>query len=291
MLSDAPWFERPCVVRTVPFGDGVVVVCPEHGEWPDEVRHVPAQPGDATLNARDGESLWFAGQPDARWVVLAPPGPGPLLLGKRPRFAWRRRRLQAAVGEDHESVTAEPAEPEDPGWGVAMKAGMRKLMVFVPSPRLMQAEMLTGLRVLFLGQIAAAVAIFGAVPLTLGADESRAATPFVVAVAAVGLLCLALGRLLDGQLDCTTRVSLAMSWKIRFYRRLAFAQLPLFAGFVAAAILTGNAWVYLVAVPFAVPGFIWAAPTKGQLKRDQVRLIRSGCGQNLVAALRSKRGV
>lgn len=73
----------------------------------------------------------------------------------------------------------------------------------------------------------------------------------------------------------------------QFSLRLGFAQGSALAGFVAV-FLADSVLPYVVGAPWAVVGFVRAAPTRRHLERLQDDLARQGCRHPLLAALQAE---
>ena len=100
----------------------------------------------------------------------------------------------------------------------------------------------------------------------------------------LGVAAGILGRLVERPLVCTDDVSLAGSYRTRFFLRIAFAETAALFGFVGFFIASVW-WVYPAGAGIAFIGFARAAPTRTRLRRDQERLSEQGCFRSLVAAL------
>lgn len=142
------------------------------------------------------------------------------------------------------------------------------------------------LRALFTSYVVALV-VFGVVLAVIagGMEPGGTSTPAVTAgITAIGALSIVLPRLVERPLDCSSEGALLGGYRTRFFLRLAFADAAALVGFVGA-ILTGEAWLYLVGVPFAAVGFVRLAPTTRNIDRDQDVLNQQGCGLSLVHLL------
>jgi hypothetical protein len=115
-------------------------------------------------------------------------------------------------------------------------------------------------------------------------DRPALAVPIVVGV---GVICLALQRILPRPLDCSTPATLAATYRTRFFLRIAFAEACSLIAF-AVYISIGPGWVYAVGLAFTLFGFAFAAPTVARVRADQDALSLSGCTLSLVAALRAQ---
>lgn len=108
------------------------------------------------------------------------------------------------------------------------------------------------------------------------------------AVAVVGVAALVGQRAVGRGLDCTSDESLAKAYRARFFVRLALADTPVLVGF-AGYVLTWDPLVFVVGLAVAAVGFARAAPSDGNLQRDQDALAAAGCGRPLVPALQALR--
>lgn len=131
--------------------------------------------------------------------------------------------------------------------------------------------------------IGVVVAIFAAGEGFEGGDLRAA--PVAWGVAALGIGSVVAVRAFD-RLDCSSEPALFVTYRTRFFLRLAFAETAALVGFLGF-LITGEPLVYVVGAAFAAVGFRLAAPSAGNLARDQYRLNHSGCPHNLVALLRS----
>jgi hypothetical protein len=133
------------------------------------------------------------------------------------------------------------------------------------------------------------VVLIGVVVLILGdlnPDQPDRPALAVSIVVGVGVICLALQRIVPGPLDCSTPATLAATYRTRFFLRIAFAEACSLVAF-ALYISIGPGWVYAVGLAFTLFGFTVAAPTGARLRADQDALSLSGCTLSLVAALRA----
>jgi hypothetical protein len=90
-------------------------------------------------------------------------------------------------------------------------------------------------------------------------------------------------------LNCTSDATLAVSYRARFFFRIAFSEAAALFGFVGFFI-TYSWWPYPVGVAITAYGFRHAAPTRANLRRDQERLAEQGCSRPLVRVLRTAPG-
>jgi hypothetical protein len=172
----------------------------------------------------------------------------------------------------------DPTDPfrlrDDPGWRLGRSGG--------------RPDGLVALRLLFLQMI---VALFGVGVIVgiLASDpdrfggRSRGVSALVVV--AIGVLSLVAPRVVRMRLDCSDELALSRSYRARFMARLAMAEVPALAGFVAFT-LTGAPWLYALGLVFTALGFASAGPMHANLVRDQEQLALDGCAVALVPALR-----
>ena len=119
------------------------------------------------------------------------------------------------------------------------------------------------------------------------ADSGRiSSTVAAGGIMAFGLASLVLVRLIEPRLDCTSDSSLIVSYRNRFFLRVALAEAVALLGF-AAVFLTGDAWLYPLGGAITAIGFLRLAPTERNLERDQDTLNEQGCGRSLRAVLGS----
>lgn len=172
----------------------------------------------------------------------------------------------------------DPTDPfqlrDDPGWRPGRTGG--------------RPDGLIALRILF-AQAVVALLVIGVIVGLLAADPDRFGDRSrglaVVVVLAIGLLSLAGPRFLPLRLDCSDELALSRSWRSRFMGRLAVAEVPALAGFIAFT-MTGAPWLYALGLVFTALGFATAGPMHANLVRDQERLAIEGCAIALVPALR-----
>lgn len=166
--------------------------------------------------------------------------------------------------------------------------------MFVPWVGLQRAQKegvnaLEMLRQLFTA-FASALLLIGLVVLFLASggtnENSMSAGVVAVGVAGYGVVSLFLPRLFERPLDCADTKALVVSYRTRFFLRIAFADAAALVGFVGF-FLADRWWLYAVGAAFALVGFLRLAPTQGNLRRDQEDLNRSGCGQSLIHVLTS----
>lgn len=172
----------------------------------------------------------------------------------------------------------DPTDPfrlrDDPGWRPGRSGG--------------RPDGLIALRLLFV-QVVVALLIVGVIVGILASDPERfgdgSRALAVVVVAVLGLLSLAGRRALPLRLDCSDELALSRSWRSRFMARLALAEVPALAGFIAFT-LTGAPWLYALGLAFTALGLASAGPMHANLVRDQEQLALDGCAISLVPALR-----
>lgn len=179
---------------------------------------------------------------------------------------------------------------DDPGWQLSWKTLVSGLVPRSgPNMAKNSADSLQLLRSIFV-RFCVAVVLIGVIVLVLGdvdpeqPDRPALAVPIVVGV---GVICLALQRILPRPLDCSSPATLAATYRTRFFLRIAFAEACSLIAF-AVYISIGPGWVYAVGLAFTLFGFAFAAPTVARLRADQDALSLSGCTLSLVAALRAQ---
>lgn len=180
----------------------------------------------------------------------------------------------------------------DPGWREAAKHTLPALIFpfLVLRSRREPADMnaLTALRGVFLSLLGAQLVIVFLVWLIMKdepAESSSAGGLFAVGVAVAGLVALGATRYFGARpLETGDASQLAGSYRTAFFLKISFAQFPLLLGF-AGSFVTGAWWVILVGLAFSLAGFAMAAPTSGNLAREQNRLRSEGSSLDLVAAL------
>jgi hypothetical protein len=145
---------------------------------------------------------------------------------------------------------------------------------------------LVATRAVFLSFCCALVG-FGVVLVFIGSGNSTKArtpsAPVAAALVVMGLLSFA-GRRLEQPLSCESDAKLIGTYRTRFFMRVAFAEAVALFGFVAV-FLTGEFWLYPLALLFTAVGFARLAPTPANLAKDQQELYAVGCARSLVAAL------
>lgn len=107
----------------------------------------------------------------------------------------------------------------------------------------------------------------------------------VLVVVTIGEL-IAEGWVLSRPLGCDSLVALASSFRSRFFLAIAFSQSIALMGFVATMV-SGQWWLYWLALPFSAIGHLRVAPTRSKLEGLQDTLRDRGCALSLVRALRS----
>ena len=136
---------------------------------------------------------------------------------------------------------------------------------------------------------AVAIAMIGKVVWTLGELAETPGSTFrsVAVVVAVGCNSLAIQQFFRPGLDGTSMQTLVVSYRTRYFLRLAFSETVALIAFVVY-IAWGPQWVYPIGAAFTFLGFWRLAPTKRHLQQDQDRLSLSGCQLSLTEALRSE---
>jgi hypothetical protein len=174
----------------------------------------------------------------------------------------------------------------DPGWRSSLPAAV--LLAVLPWwIQRQKGDGLVALRSVFVAFVTTLVGI--GVVLMVVAPPGAAPEP----VALVAIVVLGLGVHaaappvvdLRRELDCSSDLSLASSYRSRFFLGLAFSEVVALVGFVVTFL--GAGWVsYWVGFVFAVIGFARVAPTTAHIDADQRRLTKSGCERSLFVALR-----
>lgn len=134
------------------------------------------------------------------------------------------------------------------------------------------------LLIAFTGGIVALSVVTVIVARDVAADGPAAVA--VAVVVAAGLASLALRRVVANRLDGTSDAALMDSYRTRFLMRLALGEAPALIGF-AVALALGPWWVFFAALPFTALSFALAAPTVGNVARDQAALRAEGCHRPL----------
>ena len=178
---------------------------------------------------------------------------------------------------------------DDPGWPVkkellwALVPGVGRLFVRRRLDRTANALVL--LRQVFMS-FCLAIVMFGVVLAFLWPSQSKeAASPgLAIGLLVLGAIAGIAGRQIEKPLLCADDGSLVVSYRTRFFLRIAFAESAALFGFVGFFIASVW-WVYPAGAAIAFVGFARAAPTRTRLRRDQERLNEQGCFRSLVAAL------
>jgi hypothetical protein len=116
-------------------------------------------------------------------------------------------------------------------------------------------------------------------------EPNRLATAGVVLA---GLVSLALPRLLDPGLDCSSDDALVASFRTWFLVRIGVAESASLVGF-AAFLATGEPWHYPLGAAFTAVGLVRLAPTDANLARLDERLRLEGCPVSLAEVLAARR--
>ncbi|MDQ1475031.1 MAG: hypothetical protein QOE62_260 [Actinomycetota bacterium] len=144
------------------------------------------------------------------------------------------------------------------------------------------------LRRLFLS-FSIAIVLIGVV-VSVISTKGDSVFPWLPIVVGWSILSLGVGRVVEKPLDCATDMTLAGSYRTRFFLRIALPESIALLAFVAAF---GGApkWIYYLGAAITLVGFwAYAAPTRAALARDQEALNAAGCTRSLVAALRGSSG-
>ena len=112
--------------------------------------------------------------------------------------------------------------------------------------------------------------------IELEADDPLSDAVAAGIVIAVGMGSIVGALLLIPPLSCASPVALVTSFHTRLFLRLLSAEVPVIVGFVLA-FQVGSIWPYLLAAPFALVGFVRAAPTTGSFTRDVADLQARPC--------------
>lgn len=177
---------------------------------------------------------------------------------------------------------------DDPGWPI----GKELLFALIPGggffARRRAAKIPNGLialRQVFMS-FCIALVLFGVVLVFLWPSQSKEAPSpgLALGLIAVGLLSGVAGRVAETRLDCADDLQLAVSYRTRFFLRIAFSESAALFGFVGFFIASVW-WVYPFGAAIAFVRFARAAPTRSNLRRDQERLNDRGCFRSLVTAL------
>lgn len=143
-------------------------------------------------------------------------------------------------------------------------------------------------RQLFLALCATTIGVT-LVVFTLAAEGGREAVFSPVlsgsVVLTLGILAVAGERLAPPPLSCESPEALLVTYRARFFSRIAFAEAAALVGF-AGFLLAQDPAVYLVGAVCAAVAFAHLAPTESGLARDQEQLTASGCGYQLAELLR-----
>jgi len=131
------------------------------------------------------------------------------------------------------------------------------------------------------------IGVVAAFVLREPAENSAPAWQSIAAIAALGCASLATQPLISRPLDCTSAKTLAVSYRARFFVRLATSEVVALAAFVLGAVW-GPWWVFFVGAAFTLVGFARLAPTQRNLQHDQDRLSLGGCTLSVIAALRTR---
>lgn len=109
----------------------------------------------------------------------------------------------------------------------------------------------------------------------------------IAVVAALGCSSLVSQPLISRPLDCASAETLAVSYRARFFVRLATSEVVALAAFVLGA-TWGPWWVFFLGAAFTLVGFARLAPTQRNLQHDQDCLSLNGCTLSVIAALRTR---
>ena len=173
---------------------------------------------------------------------------------------------------------------EDPGWGTPRDILLTVLLPTVGMRR-ERDDQLVFLRLVFLTFVSLLVMIGVLSLFIVSGDATDGMAAVAVVVAAVGVGGQLVGWRL-GRLDCSSPEALALSYRQRFFVRVAVLNAGSLAAFVGT-MLTHSVVPYAVGGLLALVGYLRLAPTAGRLRQEQQRLQRHGCEHSLVQALRT----
>jgi hypothetical protein len=109
--------------------------------------------------------------------------------------------------------------------------------------------------------------------------------PWVPVVALIAIITVLPVRTTARPLDCSSPRALAVSYRTRFFLRVAFAVSPALCAFCIAYI-GAPIWTYYATLAFSLFQLATAVlPTRASLARDQAKLDSAGCHLSLVDAL------
>ena len=176
---------------------------------------------------------------------------------------------------------------EDPGWGRALRSAIPMYGQIAAKRRSgAPSDGLILMRQLFVS-FCSAVVLFGIVLLFVDgtADSGDPAVGRALILVLVGAASMTLGPRFERPLDGTSDAHAVVSYRNRFFVRIATSEVAALLGF-AGAFTTRVWWVYPAGAFVTMVGFTRAAPTASNLRRDQEQLFASGSPVNLVRALR-----
>lgn len=174
-----------------------------------------------------------------------------------------------------------PLHPDDdPGWRAVFGGG--------------SGGRLSALRLVFAAVVVGVVTL-GIVVLILemsGAGVGTSAGGVAPGVLVAIVIVIGTGALVGGELvgrrplDCSSDAALVNSYNLRFFLRIAVAEVPALVGFLGY-VLSGGVELFLAGAAFSLVALYRAAPTVGRVAAETERLRTGGCGRNLVLALRT----
>ncbi|MEX0825577.1 MAG: hypothetical protein WD184_02285 [Acidimicrobiia bacterium] len=161
-------------------------------------------------------------------------------------------------------------DPRDPGWGSLLQ------------PR---AGGLVLLRTVFVAFLIVLVVVLVGLSF-VDVDEPLLGTgPAVAILAVVGAMSVSIAGLLKRRLlRGRTSAEVASSYGISMFALLAVAEAVVIVG-VVLFLFTGTFAIYLVALVFAAPAYALAAPTRGDITRQQEILNQRGVNADLLGGL------
>ena len=204
----------------------------------------------------------------------------------KPGEAGSGRRDEAGPNNNFEQALASQA-------GISMNpsssAAPASASIAAPFAALVLGALAMGISPVFvrLADVGPFTSAFWRVALAFIKTKSGSALPWIAILAAMAVVSIVITRSVERLLDCTSLITLARSYRTRFFLRIAFAQCVALFGFVFAFI-GGPKWVYDAGAAFSLVRF-WTgiAPTRSAVADEQRNLEARGCALSLVAALRT----
>ncbi len=107
---------------------------------------------------------------------------------------------------------------------------------------------------------------------------------FAVGLVVVGVVLHFAARAMERPLDGSSESSLVRSYQARMFIWVGLGEFPAFLS-VTFVVLTGQPWLYLIGLAFALAGLARIAPTAAHLAKDQQELRRRGSTLSLTQVL------